>query len=144
MSEPRPREASTGSTAADATDSGGTSEGSTSEGGEETSIPEVGFDQILELMTVECFCHRSAMPSGGLDLRDAAAYASIVSIPSVEAPGVDRVSPGDPSQSYLYLKVIGEQASVGGSGVRMPAGMLPLPPEDIDLIRFWILGGAQP
>lgn len=113
-------------------------------GSDETAIPVVAFGEVLAVIGENCFCHRSTTPQGQLDLRDDAAYASLVSVPSVEAAGVDRVVPGDPDGSYLYLKLLGEQTSVGGSGTRMPQGAPMLPPEDIDLVRYWILGGANP
>lgn len=131
---------------------GSSSEGTTSavddtstssDGGEETAIPEVFFPEVLAIFQAECFCHRSPMPAAALDLNDDAAYDSIVSVPSAQAAGVDRVSPGDADGSYLYLKLLGEQLSVGGAGTRMPQGGV-LPDDQLDLIRHWILGGAQP
>lgn len=120
----------------------GTSSGDS--GGEETAIPEVFFPEVLAVIQAECFCHQNMMFMGQLDMRDDMAYASLVSVPAAQAPGVDRVSPGDPDNSYLYLKLLGEQASVGGGGTRMPQLSPMLPPEQIDLVRYWILGGAQP
>ncbi|MCX4245202.1 hypothetical protein [Paraliomyxa miuraensis] len=111
---------------------------------DETAIPDVAFGEVLVVIGDNCFCHRSPMFQGQLDLRDDAAYASLVSVPSIQAPGVDRVVPGDPSGSYLYLKLLGDQATVGGSGTRMPQGLPMLPPEELDLFRYWIQGGANP
>lgn len=111
--------------------------------GEETAIPAVGFDEVLSIIAAECSCHRSPMFVGQLDLRDDAAYASLVSVPSAQAPRVDRVSPGDPDGSYLYLKLLNQQGTVGGGGSRMPQGGMLLP-EELDLVRYWILGGANP
>jgi hypothetical protein len=137
-----------GSTGPDASSSGGTTsavdESTTSGSSEETAIPEVFFPEVLAIFQVECFCHRSPMPSGMLDLNDDMAYDSLVDVPSVQVPEVNRVTPGDPDNSYLYLKLIGEQASVGGGGTRMPQGGGMLPDDQIDLVRHWILGGAQP
>jgi hypothetical protein len=117
---------------------------STSGSSEETAIPEVFFPEVLAIIQAECFCHISPMPSGMLDLRDDMAYASLVDTPSVQVPAVARVTPGDPDNSYLYLKLLGEQASVGGGGTRMPQGGTMLPDQQLDLVRYWILGGAQP
>jgi hypothetical protein len=106
---------------------------------------EVPFSEVLSIIQAECSCHRSGAPPAGLDLSDGAAYGSLVSVPSTQAPGVNRVEPGDPDNSYLYRKLLGEQAQVGGSGVRMPAGGAPpLPQDQLDVVRDWILGGAQP
>lgn len=111
---------------------------------EETAIPDVFFPEVLAVIQEECFCHRSPMFPGQLDLRDEMAYDSLVSVPAAQAPSVDRVSPGDPGNSYLYLKLLGDQASVGGGGTRMPQASPMLPPDQLDLVRHWILGGAQP
>jgi hypothetical protein len=132
-------EASSGGTTSPADDTS-TSSGSS----EETAIPEVFFPEVLAIFEAECFCHRSPMPSGMLDLNDDMAYDSLVGVPSVQVPEVNLVTPGDPGNSYLYLKLIGEQTSVGGGGTRMPQGGGMLPEDQIDLVRYWILGGAQP
>lgn len=134
---------STGPGTTSAVDDTSTGDGATTSS-EETAIPAVAFDQVLAIIAAECFCHRSPMFPGQLDLRDDAAYASLVSVPSAQVPRVDRVVPGDPDGSYLYLKLLGDQASVGGGGTRMPQGAPMLPAEDLDTVRYWILGGADP
>lgn len=121
----------------------GSSSSSSSEGGEETAIPEVLFPEVLAIFQEECFCHRTPEPASMLDLDDDAAYDSIVNVPAPQAPDVSYVTPGDPDDSYLYLKLLGEQATVGGSGSRMPQGGV-LPDDQLDLVRYWILGGALP
>jgi hypothetical protein len=133
-------DASTGGTTTGAADDTSTTSGSS----EETAIPEVFFPEVLAIIQAECSCHRSPMPAGQLDMRDDMAYDSLVGVPSAQAPEVDRVSPGDPENSYLYLKLLGEQGSVGGGGTRMPQGGSMLPDDQLDLVRYWILGGAQP
>ncbi|MCA9541666.1 MAG: hypothetical protein KC620_22370, partial [Myxococcales bacterium] len=35
---------------------------------------------------------------------------------------LDRIEPGDHTRSYIYHKLAGTQATVGGAGVRMPRG----------------------
>ena len=130
-------ESSSGGTtmAVDSTSTGGSSE--------ETAIPEVFFPEVLTIIQDRCFCHRGAMPSGMLALDDDVAYDSLVNVPAPQAPDVNYVTPGDPDQSYLYLKLTGEQTTVGGSGTRMPQGGT-LTEEQLDTVRYWILGGAQP
>jgi len=116
-----------------------------SSGGESTTgepFEEVFFPEVLAIIQAECSCHRSPMPAAQLDLSDDAAYDSLVNVPSGQAPGVNRVTPGDPDNSYLYLKLTGEQASVGGGGTRMPQGGV-LPDDQILLVRNWIGSGAQ-
>jgi hypothetical protein len=85
-------------------------------------------------------CHAGASAPLGLRLDAASAYAALVNAPSVESPGLKRVSPGDPAGSYMLHKIEGT-ASVGG---RMPLGETPLPQATIDIIRQWIQDGAKP
>ena len=141
-------EPGTSSTGPEVTSSEGTSAGEeTSSGGEESTtgepVEEVFFPEVLAIFQDECFCHRGPMPSGGLDLDDDAAYDSLVNVEAPQAPGVNYVTPGDSGNSYLYLKLTGEQASVGGSGTQMPQGGM-LTPEQLDTVRNWIDSGAQP
>lgn len=87
-------------------------------------------------------CHDPG--SGGLTMLDApGAYANLVDVPSTESP-LARIVPGCPEGSYLFAKITGIQAEVGGSGSQMPLGAAALPPEDIGLIEQWINDGAAP
>jgi hypothetical protein len=52
-----------------------------------------------------------------------------------------RIEPGSPERSYLYHKITGTQADVGGSGERMPKGGQ-LSDAEIQTIRTWIAQGA--
>jgi hypothetical protein len=65
----------------------------------------------------------------------------MVQIPSMEMPTMRRVEPGDPDRSYLYHKITGTQADVGGSGDPMPKGGR-LSDAEIQTIRDWIAQGA--
>jgi hypothetical protein len=101
--------------------------------------------QVQPIFTANCAfsgCHAGASPQLGQNLSPGQAYASIVNVPSVEAPALDRVEPFDPETSYLVHKLEGTQASVGGSGGLMPLGQGALPAADIQLIRAWITEGA--
>ena len=71
--------------------------------------------------------------------RKAPSYAMLVNAPSVEAPTLLRVAPGNPDASYLIQKIEGT-AAVGG---RMPLNGPPLPAETIAVIRQWITDGAS-
>ena len=66
------------------------------------------------------------------------AYANIVGVSSVEMPQLQRVMPGDPSNSYLYRKITG----AGITGDRMPLNQPPLSEAQIALVRDWIRRGA--
>ncbi len=81
-------------------------------------------------------CHPG---NGGLSLTSGQAYGDLVDIESNGYAPMNRVVPGSPENSVLYLKVIGDQQV----GQRMPQGGPPLPDESIALIRFWIEQGAE-
>ena len=83
-------------------------------------------------------CHAGAAAPLGLRLDEASAYAMLVNAPSVEVPSLNRVTPGDPNNSYLIHKLEG-RAAVGG---QMPLGQPPLPASTIAVIRQWIANGA--
>jgi hypothetical protein len=84
-------------------------------------------------------CHIGASAPLGLQLDETHSYALLVGIPSAEQPGVLRVSPGNPDNSYIVRKLQGTQ---GISGGQMPLGQSPLPQSTIDAIRQWITDGA--
>jgi mono/diheme cytochrome c family protein len=89
-------------------------------------------------------CHNgSNPPSGALpgsqDLRTGNSFASLVGVASHEQPGVLRVKPGDPANSYIIQKL---QGSPGITGTRMPFGGPYLDQATIDQIASWIASGA--
>ena len=69
----------------------------------------------------------------------AATFKSLVGVPSIEQPAVERVKPGDPDASYVVLKLEGA-ASI--SGVRMPFGGPYLSAAQIAQVESWITAGA--
>src|SRR5262245_2215395 len=81
-------------------------------------------------------CHSGAAAPLGFRLDADVAYSMLVNAPSVEAPGVLRVQPGNPDASYLIQKLEGR------AGTRMPLNGPPLPAETIAVIRQWIVDGA--
>ena len=88
-------------------------------------------------------CHTGAFPEETLDLSVTLAWSNIVNVVSVQAnPAMNRVTPFDPSQSYLVHKIEGTQGTVGGSGVQMPFGRPALSSQNIAIIRSWITKGA--
>jgi hypothetical protein len=68
-------------------------------------------------------------------------YNLLVGVPSTEVPTFDRVKPGDPSASYIILKLTNAPGIVGA---QMPFGETPLPTATIDAISQWITNGAPP
>ena len=68
-----------------------------------------------------------------------ASFDNLVNIPSLEVPGLIRILPGDPDNSYLIHNLEGTAAV----GDRMPLGGNPLDPAIIVEIRQWIADGAM-
>ena len=88
-------------------------------------------------------CHPGANPS--LDLTKGKSYDQLVGIRALEDPTLYRVVAGDPERSFLYLKLGGAPpvADIPAIGTRMPPRAPPIDPDDLDLIRRWILQGAK-
>jgi mono/diheme cytochrome c family protein len=101
----------------------------------------VSFQQdVLPILNKHCvMCHVPGGAQGELELYPDP-WTSMVGVPSVQASLV-LVEPGSPEQSYLFIKLLGAQHTVGGSGEQMPFP-LPLEAGQIDLIRAWIEQGA--
>ena len=85
-------------------------------------------------------CHIGASAPEGLQLDAAHSYALLVGVSSNEKPGVLRVKPGDPTNSYMYQKITGASGIVGNP---MPLGGPSLPQTTITAIQQWIANGAQ-
>lgn len=101
------------------------------------------FADVQAIFSERCSCHLT-MPSpanGQMELSEGKAYGNIVSVPSSEAPMLSRIEPGDPTKSYLWLKLTGGYLEAGGNGDPMPLGPDPTP-EQLDTIEAWILAGA--
>ncbi|MFI4868089.1 MAG: hypothetical protein ACHQDD_01900 [Steroidobacterales bacterium] len=100
------------------------------------------FDAIqANVFTPICsVCHIGATAPQGLMLDAAHGYNLLVNIPSTEVPSIDRVKPGDPTNSYIIQKIEGHAAV----GAQMPLGETPLPASTIAFIVQWITDGAQP
>lgn len=99
---------------------------------------------IVPLLKSRCvMCHLPGAEQAGLALHPKGGYANLIGVKSTQSPLV-RVAPGKPDDSYLYRKLTGTQAQVGGSGERMPFGDATLTAEEIERVRRWIEGGAKP
>jgi hypothetical protein len=83
-------------------------------------------------------CHGGAGGAGGLNLSASAAYDALVNVTAV-AEAVTRVIPGNPTDSYLVIRLEGRQTV----GDRMPLGGTPLDNIDLTNVRNWIARGAQ-
>lgn len=87
-------------------------------------------------------CHAANGSNPTLLLGADTSYAAIVGVMSVQAT-LKIVEPGDADQSYLWHKLNGSQADVGGSGLSMPFGTM-LDGATLQTIETWINDGANP
>lgn len=106
--------------------------------------PELSFAKNVQpILKKECLdCHSADKHKGKLDLSEASAYKNLVNAPSDETPAMMRVKPGDPEQSFLWLKV--DHRAKQGDG--MPKGVFyskKLPQDQLDVIKNWIAQGAK-
>jgi hypothetical protein len=98
--------------------------------------------EVAPILSKNCvMCHLPGAEQAGLALYPDP-WTQLVGIASTQSP-LKRVEPGSPEQSYLYLKLIGTQEQVGGSGLRMPFQQEALGPGDLETIRKWIEQGAK-
>jgi hypothetical protein len=95
--------------------------------------------EVFSQQCIGCHTNVGRTPPQGLLLTEGNAYANLVGVASREKPGVMRVAPGDPENSYLIHKVEGR---AGISGVRMPFNGTPLTDGQILVIKRWIELGA--
>ena len=83
-----------------------------------------------------CHTRRQVQPSRRLNLTSAnASYAALVGVTSVQAAPLQRVTAGNPNDSYLVRKLEGGPNIVNN---RMPLGGPFLDQATIDSIRLWI------
>jgi hypothetical protein len=104
------------------------------------------FESIQEnIFTPICsVCHAGGGAPEGLRLDAADSYNLLVGVPSTEVPSLDRVKPGDPTDSYIIQKLQGHAAV----GAQMPDGCPTTQPclsaTTIGFIQQWITNGAPP
>jgi hypothetical protein len=111
--------------------------------------PRATFEEIQStIFTPTCAtssCHDPQSHTGNLVLSEGSAHDNLVGVPpdtfGARANGFLRVDPGHPENSFLLVKLLGPPP---GEGSRMPLVGDPLDAGQIDLIRNWILQGAQP
>jgi hypothetical protein len=104
--------------------------------------PTATFTRVqTEIFSPTCAqlgCHDTIGRQSQQILSAGRAYASIVNVASVEMPALNRITPNDYPNSYLYRKITG----AGITGDRMPQGLPPLTDAQIKLVRDWIRRGA--
>ncbi|MCX8071062.1 MAG: hypothetical protein N3C12_01235 [Candidatus Binatia bacterium] len=88
-------------------------------------------------------CHSAGVGAGGLVLEGPSAYDQLVNAPPENSAALEvgwqRVVPGVPDRSFLWIKLTGPGL---GQGSRMPLGAPPLPEQELRRIEEWILAGA--
>ncbi|MCP4807689.1 MAG: hypothetical protein GY913_27110 [Proteobacteria bacterium] len=98
---------------------------------------------IVPLFEANCTdygCHLNRESINSLDAT--VAYGFLTTEMSEDIPSMPKVDPGDPENSYLFLKLEGTHVDAGGAGARMPKGQDPLSAEELALVEAWIDAGA--
>ena len=104
-------------------------------------LTEASLAQVSEVFAISCAfsgCHSGGDPAAGLSLEGDFA-TRIVGVASEQRSGFLLVEPGNPDESYLLLKVRGDDEIISQ---RMPPGN-PLSAEQVEIIRAWIASGAK-
>lgn len=99
---------------------------------------------VQAIFTARCMpCHSSDHDNGrpvlGLDLGEGNMPGGTIAVRSRQLADTFLINPGHPDASYLVEKIVMDSPS---RGRRMPQDMPPLPDEEIETIRNWVLGGA--
>ncbi len=99
--------------------------------------------RISKILETNCGgCHGGAAPAEEFDILAEDAYQRLLQ-PSVQLPAMPLVTPGDPTASYLWLKITGHEDIVGE---RMPVdplmGTRTLTQAELGDIETWIINGA--
>jgi hypothetical protein len=116
---------------------------------------EHGFfhEKVRPILEKTCSgCHSETSPDGNLKLgghiSSADVVKGLVNVQSVRGGQFKRVVPGNPDQSWFYLKPAGKAASAGCTGTGCntqgmpPTGRVTLSTAELDTIRQWITDGA--
>lgn len=113
------------------------------------------FEHVQTIFGNNCTvgCHSGASPSAQLKLTGSTAeiFAELAGVaplnPAAIAKGMKLVDPGYPERSFLFAKVAADIDPIDhlpqAMGELMPSGQSHLPYADIELIRQWILHGAD-
>jgi hypothetical protein len=87
-------------------------------------------------------CHGGDEPQAGFDVLSDGLYERLIGT-STQVPAMPFITPGDPTQSYLWLKLT---AGTGMIGSGMPLNsdnvVTPLPEGALADIQTWIMNGA--
>lgn len=104
-----------------------------------------GYAAHVEPLVIQaCNCHQtSPVLMAPFSLKLGEGYANLVGVASAQVPSMQLVEPGVLNDSYLWHKVNGTQAEVGGVGAIMPP-TVPLDAGERRIFEQWIAAGAAP
>jgi hypothetical protein len=91
---------------------------------------------LLQICANPDGCHGAG--AGNLAISGGTDFSSLIDVRSWEVPSLYRVKPGDPAQSYVYMKLACEGGIEGGC---MPPGGS-LGPAQVQVFHDWIEAGA--
>ncbi|MFI5307070.1 MAG: hypothetical protein ACHQ53_06955 [Polyangiales bacterium] len=115
---------------------------------------EHGFfhENVRPILDSKCSgCHSGSTPMAGLaltgNLTSAMVVTELVNVASKDGGQFQRVVPGNPDQSWLYLKVTNTAQNAGCTGTcntqgMPPTGKVELSSAQLDAIHQWIADGA--
>jgi hypothetical protein len=102
--------------------------------------------RVQPLLEANCGgCHGGTEPQADFDLASDGVYDRLLG-PSTQKPGMNFIEPGDPSRSYLWLKLVAVTGDGTVDGFPMPidplAGTRRLSEGALADIETWITNGA--
>jgi len=115
---------------------------------DDSAVEALSFPDIYGLIAVNCNCHSNSAHDSGFAFEGSQTtlyenwLGSGDGAQSFQNPSMNRITPGDSTQSYVMHKLDGTHLSAGGEGSRMPQGGPFLSQEQLDGIRAWINEGA--
>ena len=115
----------------------------TDESGDTGSAPAYADIQAIWDEHCTAACHETGGEWALLIMTSDSSYTALQAM-STQATDLKFIEPNDTDASYLWHKINGTHASVGGSGNPMPAPAGGLDAGTIATIEAWISGGAQP
>lgn len=97
------------------------------------------FQKAQSLFNSKCItCHNSEDLAAGMSLEPGMSYRNLVNVSSGEDPALKRIEPSNPEASYLYRKIMRDQAQLPYKEEGMPLDDDKLSDEEIGIIRDWV------
>lgn len=112
-------------------------------GGCQPAVELTSFDQeVMPLLDRHCaVCHMGDGAQGEFSFYPSP-HQAMVGVKSVQSP-LALIEAGSAEASYLYLKMVGSQQTVNGSGASMPYQRELLSETELAIVRRWIDEGAN-